>query len=100
MSKIETPNKLEEMPLAVVRNMVVLATSGFGLVVALAWNEFVRQLVSEYLGPLLGESGGLISLFIYAVVVTVLAIVVTMQLSALQRNLEKISKNQGGSGKK
>jgi len=88
MSKIQAPEKLDELPLAIIKNIITLSTSGFGLVVALAWNELIRTTVQTYLTPLLGEGGGLISLFIYALVVTILAVLVTMELAKIQRKLE------------
>jgi hypothetical protein len=90
MSKIQTPEKLEELPLSVVKNMIILATSGFGVVVALAWNEFIRSVISNYVDPLLGKGGGVASLFIYAMVMTALAVIVTMQLGALEKRLERL----------
>lgn len=88
MSRIQTPERLDELPLAIIKNVIALSTSGFGLVVALAWNELIRTAVSEYLAPFLGEGGDIASLFVYALVVTVLAVIVTMELSAAQRRLE------------
>ncbi len=88
MADIKTPNSIKDMPLAIVSNMVALATSGFGLVVALAWNEAIKTTVEEYINPLLGEQSGVISLFIYAIVMTLLAVAVTMQLAKVQKTLE------------
>lgn len=70
-----------------VKNMVTLATGGFGVVVGLAWTEFIKVLVADYLDPLLGKNGSLISLFIYAIITTALAVVVTMQLTQLQKRI-------------
>lgn len=69
----------------VVRQMLTLATSGFGLVAALAWNNLIQEFVGAYFKK--GE--GMVSLFIYAVIVTALAVIVTMQLSRLLQSLEK-----------
>lgn len=91
MANINTPQSYRDMPLAIVKNMVALATSGFGLVVALAWNEAIKTTVDTYINPLLGESSGVISLFIYAVVMTLLAVMVTMQLARLQKGLEDVT---------
>jgi hypothetical protein len=88
MAKIKTPESIKDMPLAIVTNVVVLATSGFGLVVALAWNEAIKGAVETYIAPLLGEQNGVISLFVYAIVMTLLAVVVTMQLARIQKTLE------------
>lgn len=89
-SKIDPPEKISDLPLALIKNMVMLVTSGFGLVVALAWNEFVRNLVSTYISPYFGKEGGTVSLFIYALVVTIFAVLVTMQLTNVQKKLEKL----------
>ncbi len=89
MPNIHTPEKINDLPLAIIKNMISLATSGFGLVVALAWNELIKQSVEKYLAPLLGERGGIISLFIYAVSVTTLAVLVSMKLAKIQKKLER-----------
>jgi hypothetical protein len=64
-------------------------TSGFGLVAALAWNELIKETVNIYIKPYFGEESGLISLLIYAVVVTALAVFVTYQLSKVAGKDEK-----------
>jgi len=93
MANIDAPNSIQEMPLTIIKNMIALATSGFGVVVALAWNEAIKSSVQTYISPILGENSGVISLFIYAVVVTLLAVVVTMQLTNVQKTLEEVNKN-------
>lgn len=90
MSKIESPKNLRELPLALVKNMTGLATSGFGVVVALAWNEAIKASVEHFIDPYLGKGSGVASLFIYATIMTVLAVVITMQLSSIQRRLEEL----------
>lgn len=67
----------------ILKQMLVLSTSAFGLVAALAWNEFIKELINNYLQPLIGGSSGLISLLIYAVFVTLLAVFVTYSLTKL-----------------
>jgi Zn-dependent protease with chaperone function len=59
--------------------MISLATAAFGVVAALAWNAFITELVKQ----VLGVEGGLIGLLIYAVVVTVLAVMVITWLGRL-----------------
>lgn len=90
MSEILPPASVKEFPLVVLRNMAALAASGFGVVVALAWNEVIRNFVTNFIDPYLGKNGSLVSLLIYAVVITLVAVLVTMQLSRLQRKLEAI----------
>lgn len=65
------------------KEMMKLSTSAFGLVAALAWNEVIKEAVAKYIQPLVGGASGLVSLLIYAVVVTVLAVIVTFNLSKL-----------------
>jgi uncharacterized membrane protein (DUF106 family) len=84
---LKSPQKLSEMPLVLIRNMVSLATSGFGVVVALAWNEVIQNAVKTYIDPYLGKNSGMVSLLIYAIVITILAVVVTMQLTSLEKQL-------------
>ena len=62
--------------------MVTLSTSAFGLAAALAWNETIQQAVKDFIEPSLPGSG-ILSRFIYAILVTMLGVLVTYQLSRL-----------------
>ena len=66
-----------------------LVTSGFGLVSALAWNELIKETVNLYVKPYFGKTSGLISLSIYAIVVTALAVFITYQLSKIAGKEDK-----------
>ena len=94
MAKIEAPDKIGSLPQTVIKNIVSLATSGFGLVVALAWNEVIQTTVKEYLDPILGKNGSIISLGIYAIVVTTLAVLLTMQLAKIEQRIGQLSKKK------
>lgn len=72
----------------VLKQITTLSTSAFGLVAALAWNSLIQEIVATYIKPYIGAGSGIISLLIYAVIVTVLAVVVTLQLSKLQEKLK------------
>ena len=63
--------------------MVTLSTAGFGLVAALAWNEAIQAFVSEYIDKYLSIGSGILSRFIYAIIITALAVLVTYQLTKL-----------------
>ena len=67
----------------IMTQMLTLATSGFGLVAALAWNNLIQEFVETYIKPLVGGASGIVSLLIYAVLVTALAVLVTYNLSRL-----------------
>jgi hypothetical protein len=75
-----SPPKVEE-PVnhkAFIQTMIALASAAFGLVAALAWNEAIKATLA-YLN--LGDS--LAGLYTYAVIATVLAIVVLVWLGKL-----------------
>lgn len=78
----------ERLHIEIVRQMLTLATAGFGLVAALAWNSLIQTLVDKYLVDWLPVGGELVSLSVYALVVTILAVIVTLQLSKLLSRLE------------
>lgn len=64
--------------------MIALATAAFGLIAALAWNKFITDLIALFLKP----GSGIWAELIYAVIVTVLALVVI-------QNLAKFAERQG-----
>ena len=84
--KISNNKKLH---LAVVKQMIALSTSGFGLVAALAWNNVIQEFVNNYIKKYLDVGSGIISLLIYAILITILAVTVTYQLGKLSDKLEK-----------
>lgn len=65
--------------------MLKLSTTGFGLVAALAWNDAVRTFIEEYIKPYTPGGSGLVSQIIYAVIITLLAVTITYQLTVLKR---------------
>ena len=81
-------SKKKSLQIAVMAQILTLATSALGLVAALAWNNFIQELVNNYIKKFL-PGAGLISLFIYALIVTVLAVVVTMNLTQIKEKLEQ-----------
>ena len=68
-----------------VTQMVALSTAGFGLVAALAWNEAIQAFVKEYIDQYISAGSGILSRFIYALIITLIAVMVTYQLSKLNR---------------
>ncbi len=88
VSKLPPPHSHRELTKAVLKQMTTLATSGLGLVAALAWNSVIQETVNEYIKPLIGDNSGIISLLIYAILITALAVFVTLQLSRLEQKLK------------
>lgn len=81
MVKKET--KKEAIHKEITKEILKLSTSAFGLVAALAWNELIKEVVTMYIKPLVGGASGIISLLIYAIIVTTLAVIITISLSKL-----------------
>lgn len=71
------------MPREIVKQMLTLATSGFGVVAALAWNQLIQESIETYVKPYVGSGDALLSKFIYATIVTLLAVIITYYLTKL-----------------
>lgn len=65
-----------------ITQLITLSTSAFGLAAALAWNETIQQVVKDFIEPKIPGSSTL-SKLIYALLVTLLAVLITFQLSKL-----------------
>jgi len=59
--------------------MISLATVAFGLIAAGAWNKFISDAIALFLKP----GSGIWAELIYAVIITVLAVVVVQSLGKL-----------------
>lgn len=66
-----------------VQQLVTLSTSAFGLVAALAWNEAIQAFVKEYIEKFSPGGAGVLSKFLYALIITLFAVLITYQLSRL-----------------
>lgn len=69
--------------------MLLLATSGFGFVAALAWNELIQGAIDTYIKPFVGGGSTLLSQLTYAVIVTIFAVIITYNLSKFAGEKEK-----------
>lgn len=79
----------KSLPIEVVSQMLTLATSGFGLVAALAWNSVIQEFINNYVKKWLPTGSAFLSLLLYAVIITALAVFVTIQLTELKERLER-----------
>ncbi len=86
-AKKQAPRK--KIHIHVLKQMLTLAASGFGLVAALAWNSLIQEFVTTKIKPFLPNDSGLISLALYAVIITIIAVVITYQLTMLIERLER-----------
>jgi len=79
----------QRLHVEIVKQMVTLSTSAFGLVAALAWNSVIQEFVNSYVKKWIPAGGGIISLLIYALIITVFAVLITVQLSKLSKKLQE-----------
>ena len=73
------------MKRAIVERLVTLLTAAFGLIAALAWNDTVKLLFKT----IFGEQGDLVAMTLYAILVTVIAVIVTMQMGKIVERTKK-----------
>ena len=66
-----------EVTKLIMETILGLITTAFAFVAGLAWNDAIQKLIEQFIGT--GDA--LPSLFIYAVVVTVVAVIVTVLLA-------------------
>lgn len=69
-------------PKAMIQTMIALASASLGLVAALAWNEAIKATLA-----MMGMGESLAGLYSYAIVATVLAVVVLSLLGRLAGRL-------------
>lgn len=67
----------------VIKTVITLVTTAFGLVAGLAWNDAIQALIGQFF-----EAGSaLTGQIIYAVIVTVIAVIVTIVLARMAGNM-------------
>ena len=69
--------KTIEQSRAVFQSMITLASAALGLVCALAWNDAIKSTMKA----MLGEDDSLAGLYTYAILATILAVVVLLVLA-------------------
>ena len=62
---------------AAIQSMITLASAALGLVCALAWNDAIKSSMKA----MLGEDDSLAGLYTYAILATILAVVVLLVLA-------------------
>jgi Family of unknown function (DUF5654) len=71
--------ELTDMKRQVMETIATLITTAFGLIAALAWNEAIKALIIQ----VLGAGNGLTGLFIYAIIITIIAIIATVWIARI-----------------
>jgi len=75
--------KINEIKKEVGEKIVTYLTAAIGLVAGLAWNDAIKALI-EFLFPL--QKNTLLAKFIYAVILTIILVIITMYLVRLFKN--------------
>jgi len=65
----------------VIEKIAALLTAAFGLVAALAWNDAIKEMFRL----LFGEQSALSAMLAYAVIITIIAVVVTIYIGKLSQ---------------
>ena len=68
---------------AYLTTMISLASAAFGVIAALAWNAAITELFKTYLPA----GSGIVGLFIYAIIVTFIAVTVMVNLAKTAERL-------------
>ena len=66
-----------ELKVQLLETFAALITAGFGLVAALAWNEAIKAAVAS----VFNTGNELLGLVVYAIIVTVLAVIMTLLIA-------------------
>ena len=87
VNKMADEAKEEPLKVIALDKMAALITAAFGLIAALAWNEAIKAIFKE----IFGEADAIGPLLIYAIVVTIAAVILTilvaMQLSKAKKSM-------------
>jgi Flp pilus assembly pilin Flp len=63
----------------ILQSMIALSSAALGLVAALAWNDAIKETIKQ----ILGEDERLASKYTYAILATIIAVVVVLVLARL-----------------
>ena len=74
--------------LEILKQISALASAGLGLVAALAWNEAIQNLFIT----LFGKQSNLIAMFAYAILITIIVVIISMQLGKITEKIKNEEK--------
>lgn len=70
-------DQVNEMKSQVGETIATLVTTAFGLIAALAWNEAIKAIITEFVG----KGNGIMGLLIYAIIITIIAVIATILIA-------------------
>lgn len=71
----------DELKSEFLKTLTQLATAGFGLVAALAWNDAIQSFINKFISA----GSGVRSKILYALIVTVLAVIISYILGKMSQ---------------
>lgn len=91
---MDMARKVPKKPLKKISGHIAIQTismiaSSIGLVAALAWNEAIKEYVNVYIKPYFAKGSGVVSLFVYALFITTIAVITTIQLNKIASKVKK-----------
>lgn len=87
MANENSTQEEKKLSIELIDNFTQLITSGFGLVAALAWNEAIQGVFKKIFPA--EQMGGLIAKIVYAVVITLLIVIVVYQLGKVSNRIKR-----------
>ncbi len=84
----------KNLKLEILEQISSLITAGFGLVAALAWNDAIKELISI----ILPQPSMFLGKIIYALIITIFVVLVTVNLGKIINRLKAAIKNQEKNG--
>ena len=79
--------KEEPLKVVVLDKIAALITAAFGLVAALAWNDAIKAIFKE----IFGEADAIGPMLMYAIIVTIAAVILTIIVARAVSNAKKDS---------
>lgn len=83
--KTEYIKRKHKMKKDVIEKLAALITAAFGLVAALAWNGAIQAIFKQ----VFGDAGSILAAILYAVVVTIIAVVATIWIGKASSKFNK-----------
>ncbi|MDH3204757.1 MAG: DUF5654 family protein [Nitrosopumilus sp.] len=87
LKSLADEEKEEPMKVIVLDKIAALVTAAFGLVAALAWNDAIKAIFRE----IFGEADSIGPMLIYAIIVTIAAVILTIIVARSVVNAKKNS---------
>jgi len=92
-NKQEQEEEEKDLRIEILEKVSGLATAGFGLVAALAWNDAIKAFFNHFFPK---PEDNFLALTVYALIITILVVIITVQLGRMvnlaKKQLKKVKK--------